>query len=78
MYLDYAFDYSALDGKIIEKFGNRYGFATKMGISERTMSLKMNGKVGWKQSDIARAVEILDLHNDEIPEYFFKPLVQFN
>lgn len=66
-----AFDYSKLDGKISEKFGTRGAFAKAMGFSERTLSLKMSGQVPWKQPDMARACEILDIRKKDIPSYFF-------
>lgn len=71
-----AFDYSKLKGRIIEKYGKQYIFAKKMGWSERTLSLKINGKRVWKQSEIANAIILLDLTEVDIPEYFFKSKVQ--
>ncbi|CXV96397.1 putative regulatory protein [Staphylococcus aureus] len=35
------FDYSSLNGKIVEKFGSRYSFAHAMQLSERSISLKL-------------------------------------
>lgn len=66
-----AFDYSKLRGKIVEKFGTQTKFASAMKWSERTLSLKLNGGVPWKQTDIAKAVEILELNEIDIPQYFF-------
>ena len=40
-----AFDYSRLKGRIVEVYGTNAAFSKDMGWSERTMSLKMNGKV---------------------------------
>ena len=65
------FDYSKLKGKIIEIFGAQYKFAEKMGWSERTLSLKMNGNRPWKQPDICKAIELLGLTEKDIPAYFF-------
>lgn len=73
-----CFDYSALNGKIIEKFGSRYAFAYSIGLSERSLSLKLNNKVGWKQLEITRACEKLDIPSEEIPIYFFNYKVQKN
>ncbi|GGJ61746.1 DUF739 family protein [Virgibacillus salexigens] len=73
-----TFDYSSLSGKIIEKYGNQYNFAKAMGLSERSISLKLNGKVGWKQVEIAKAVEKLEIDISEIPSYFFNLQVQNN
>lgn len=73
-----TFDYSSLNGRIVEKFGSQYNFAKAMGLSERSISLKLNGKVGWKQLEIAKAVEILEIDSGDIPQYFFNLQVQNN
>ena len=70
------FDYSKLAGKITERYGTRGSFATAMGFSSRTMSLKMSGKVPWKQTEIARACSLLSVSDREIPSYFFAEKVQ--
>lgn len=70
------FDYSKLDGLVKEKCRTRAVFADKMGLSERSISLKMNGKVQWKQTEICNACEILEINNIDIPEYFFNSEVQ--
>lgn len=73
-----TFDYSSLNGRIIEKFGSQYNFAQAMGLSERSISLKLNGKVGWKQVEIAKAAEVLSIDSADIPRYFFNLKVQNN
>lgn len=70
------FDYSKLIGKMIEIFGTQYEFAKAFGASERTISLKLNNKVSWRDQDIIKASEILGIENKSIPEYFFTPKVQ--
>ena len=65
------YNYSKLLGRIVEKVGTRANFAEKMGLSERSMSLKLNGRVGWKQTEISKACEILEILPAEIPAYFF-------
>lgn len=69
-------DYSKLRGKIVEVFGTMSKFATAMSYSDRTISLKMNGKIDFTQSDIAKAVGLLGLRDEEIPVYFFTNRVQ--
>ena len=69
-------DYSKLRGKIKEKFVCNLNFAIKMGISERTLSLKLNNIVGWKQSEIFEACDLLNIDYSEIYIYFFKQNVQ--
>lgn len=71
-----AFNYSKLKGKIIEVFGSQSEFAKAMDWSERTLSLKMNGKVPWKQPDILKAISLLNLSESDIQEYFFTMEVQ--
>ena len=65
------FDYSKLRGKIIEKYGSQSNFAKKMKLSERTISLKMSGKVEWKQSEICNAVTLLELKDGRYMSIFF-------
>lgn len=71
-----CFDYSALIGRIIEKYGNRYAFAYALGLSERSLSLKLNDKIGWRDSEIAKACELLSIPREEIQVYFFNYKVQ--
>lgn len=73
-----SFNYSKLSGRIIEIFGARYKFAEAMGWSERTLSLKMNGRRVWNQSDICKAIRLLKLTEEDIPAYFFTLKVQKN
>lgn len=65
------YDYSKLCGRIVEKCGTQSAFAKKMGISERTISLKLNNKIFFKQNEIERAFDILGLNLNQIPLYFF-------
>ncbi len=67
-----AYDYSKLLGRIIEKYGSQANFSGgAMGLSERSLSLKLNSKVGFKQDEIAKACSLLGLTAIDIPEYFF-------
>lgn len=65
------YNYSKLLGRIVEKVGTQSNFASKMELSERTISLKLNGKIGWKQSEIAKACDVLSIPDTDIPAYFF-------
>lgn len=40
-----AFDYNKLRGKIVKKYKTQGAFAKAMGVSERTLSLKLNGRI---------------------------------
>lgn len=71
-----AYDYAKLNGRIIEKCGTQAVFAERMGLSERTVSLKLNNKVAWKQPEMQKAAEILEFPESEIQPYFFTMKVQ--
>lgn len=65
------YNYTKLLGRITEKVGTHGIFADLMGLSERTVSLKLNGRVGWKQAEISKACEVLEIPDNEIHAYFF-------
>lgn len=65
------FDYSALRGRIVEYYGTTTAFASKIGISRSSISLKLNNKSGWKQDEIERARSALNIKVPEVPKYFF-------
>ena len=66
-----GYDYSKLLGKIVERVGTQAAFAEKIGRSERTVSLKLNGKRAWTQVEISKACEVLDIRVSEINNYLF-------
>ena len=71
-----SYDYSKLSGKIVEKCETQARFAEAMGLSERSISLKLNSKVGWKQTEILDACRILSISHSDIHKYFFAKRVQ--
>ena len=71
-----AFNYNKLRGKIVEIYGSQIAFAKAMKWSEKTLSLKLNGKVPWRQTDIMTAVQILGLSESDIQDYFCAVEVQ--
>lgn len=73
-----AYDYAKLNGRIIEKCGTQAVFAERMGLSERTVSLKLNNKVTWKQPEMQKAAGVLEFPETEIQTYFFTMKVQSN
>ncbi len=65
------YNYSKLLGRIVEKIGTQRDFAKAIGLSERSVSLKLNGRVGWKQDEIAKICDVLSINTSEINDYFF-------
>ena len=71
-----AFNNQKLLGRITEKMGSQAEFARRMELSERTISLKLNGKVPFKQNEIVKASNLLEIDNSDIAAYFFTVYVQ--
>ena len=65
------YSYSKLLRHIVECCGTQAIFAEKMGLSERSISLKLNGKRPWKQLEISKACEVLEIPTSKIDQYFF-------
>ena len=71
-----VYDYSKLEGKIIEKFGTRESFARESGMTPKSIYDKLNNKTIWKQPEISKARELLDIPEEDAYHYFFKYKVQ--
>ena len=72
------FDFSALDGRITQKFGSRRAFCSAWGKSESNMSEKMNNKTNFSTDDIFEMIQpsLLDIVPSDIGYYFFTPKVR--
>ena len=66
-----AFDYSKLRGRIVEKFDTQGAFAKAIGLSQRSLSLKLQGKLFFRQDEIERAINLLCINSKDIDKYFF-------
>ncbi len=71
-----AYNYRRLLGRIVEKFDTQAKFSKALGISERSLSLKLTNKVPFKQPEITNAAGLLGIPEEEIPSYFFTLEVQ--
>lgn len=65
------FDYSKLRGRIREILGTQSMFAKLLGISEATLSKKLNNETDFTQSEMNRSCDLLKFPCAEIPAYFF-------
>lgn len=64
-------DYLKLRGKIREVCKSEKAFAHELGISNATVSLKLNGKAQWNMSEVRKSCIILSIPYSEIDKYFF-------
>ena len=66
------YDYTRLNGIIVEKFGTRRNFAKEIGkMSETKLSLKLNNVYKFTQDEIVRAATLLEIPKDLVWDYFF-------
>ncbi len=65
------FDYSKLNGKIIEKGFTQKGFAEALKMAPSTLSLKLNNKFTFSQDEISEALNILGIPKNDVGIYFF-------
>lgn len=70
------YNFDKLSGLIIEKFKTRRAFAKKMNLSERSIYLKLQGKIEFKPSEIDKACELLNIGKEKMTDYFFSKTVQ--
>ena len=65
------YTYNKLKGKMVEVFGNQNNFASKLGVSEVSVSRKLNRKTEFSQSDIERWSNLLGIETADYGDYFF-------
>ena len=72
------FDYSKLLGKIKERGYTQETLAAAIGMTEATLSMKLNNKAFFKQREIKAICDVLGIPDEEVGVYFFAPKVQKN
>ena len=68
-----VFDFSKLRGRIKEYFGSEKAFAKALGMSPGRLSARLNNIIHFDGEEIARAAQLLNISDEEIGAYFFKP-----
>jgi transcriptional regulator with XRE-family HTH domain len=63
--------YSELRGLIRARYRTQGLFAQALGISECSLSKKLNGRTEWAADEIRKACELLGISPEHIPRYFF-------
>ena len=72
------YDYRKLRGRIREKFGTQAEFSRNIGLSEVSVSNKLNNVVDWGQDEMESAIVALDSPFSDIHSYFFTHQVEKN
>lgn len=73
---DMPYDYRKLRGRIKEKFGTQSNFAKEIGLSEVSVSNKLNNNIDWGQEEIEKIMSALDIAYSDIHLYFFTHKVE--
>lgn len=66
------FETDKLRGRIVEKFGSQNAFAAASGNSISFISQYLNGHTVLDQKVMVRWIELLEIPDAEIDQYFFK------
>lgn len=66
-----TFNYSKLIGRMAEKGETRESISNKLGISSMALRNKLTGKTQFKQDEMAKLIEVLDIDPERIAFYFF-------
>ena len=73
-----TYDYRKLRGRIREKFGTQAEFSKIIGLSEVSVSNKLNNLVDWGQEEMENAISALEIPYSDIHAYFFTYAVEKN
>ena len=73
-----SYDYSKLLGLIKSNKQTQETLSKAIGVRANTLSLKLNNRANFKQSEISSICEILNIPDKEIGVYFFTHEVQEN
>ena len=66
------FETDKLRGRIVEKFGTQNAFAAATGIYISFISQYLNGHIVLDQKVMTKWIDLLEIPDDEIDQYFFK------
>lgn len=66
-----VYNYSKLRGRMREFGFTQAEMAKEIGVSEATLNLTLNNNRVFKQDEIMKACEVLEIPLTAVPEYFF-------
>lgn len=64
-------NYELLRKKIESRYRRNSDLAKELGISEQSLSAKLNGKVSFSQNEMEKLLELLNIKDREIRNTFF-------
>lgn len=67
-----VFDYSKLEGRIKELYGTQTNLAKYLSYGSTSLSMKLKNKVLFSQPDILELIEVLNIPDNQVSDYFFK------
>lgn len=73
-----AYEYGKLLGRMKEKRITQKKLAEMLNISHEALSKKLNNKTPFKQDEMIKVCEFLDINLQDIQTYFFTLIVQGN
>ncbi len=71
-------DYSKLRSRVKELLKSESNYATSLGLSEASVSAKLNGRTPFSIEEIEKSVELLEIPEQQIYQYFFVKKVENN
>lgn len=64
-------EYARLRGRIRTIYKTQARFAESLGVSECSLSHKLNGHTDWTADEIRKACELLEIPGSDLHLYFF-------
>ena len=71
-----VFDYSALRGRIREKFQTEQNFCKAFGVAQSTLTQKLNNTYAFNAREIVKACDLLEIPLENVHRYFFTLKIQ--
>lgn len=65
------YDYSKLLGRMKEKHFTQAELAESIGLSETSLNFRLNNKLDFKQQDMRKIADLLEIDPADLASYFF-------
>jgi hypothetical protein len=74
--MDVTFNFGLLREKIKNDFSTQENFADALGIGRTSLNQRLNNVSEFSSKEILKSCELLSISREDIPVYFFTPIVQ--